>query len=712
MINSFEFLPTKGACGLLGIIRKKNAPKISNAVALKAIECVRFRGSKLGAGFACFNHNDGFIPPYRVKAFVNCKDTAKEVREILSNYANRGLEILSEKEPEFRDGDSFSVYTLFVEAKDIVLYDAINEVNEEMWKDGIKARIYSSARYSNVYKGVGYPLDVAKRCGLLEDRIYADAWLAHTRQPTNSPGRYPVWSHPFSSFECSIIHNGDISSFGSNMEFLNALGMRSHVGTDSEVIARILDYLVRVKGLSMLQAAQILSNPYERVTELLPDEGKAIRELIISFRGAELDGPFSVIAGYSDGKDTYLLGLVDRSKFRPMVVGEDDRGIYIASEECQIKLIAPEAKIWTPKPGGFVLASVKKGLIEAGREDRELFYGFTNSLSQIQLYPTIYKIKEGLIDASKLDYHELNKAIREEFEKGVRDIYLLNVKGQRYIGASLMKPEFYGKNIHIYGTPGNCLANFNMGLNFYVYGNAEDNVGDTMHAGKVIIHGDARDVIAQAFQGGDIFVRGSVGNRAGIQMREYRDKRPYFIIGGRVDDYFCEYMAGGIAILLGFGKKSEDSQITGGFVGTGMVGGKIYIRAKVRQDTIGLPPKKADVLNYLNTLLIDGSLDEETYKKIIDKEWISYNFLKETLSPNLFERVKRFYIGKYVKPLRVEYRELNSTDSKLLEPKLREYFEAFKLSDKLFEEVLGSKFTVITTEEEALKEDKEAIAEE
>ncbi|GBC75643.1 Glutamate synthase [NADPH] large chain [archaeon HR06] len=485
------------------------------------------------------------------------------------------------------------------------------------------------------------------------------------------------------------------------MEFLSSLGIRSHVGTDSEVIARILDYLVRVKGLDLIQAAKIISNPYERTLDLLADEGRKIRDLILAFRGAQLDGPFTVIAGYSDGKDTYLLGFVDRSKFRPMVVGEDDRGIYMASEECQIKLIAPKAKVWTPEPGGFILASVNKGLIEAGRRNREIFYGFTNP------EPFTPKVKDKLIDAEGLDYHTLNNIIREQLEKGLRDIHIVNVRGQRYIGVSLMKKEFLGSNIHIYGTPGNCLANFNMGLNFYVYGNAEDDVGDAMHAGKIVIFGDARDVIAQAFQGGDIFVRGSVGNRAGIQMREYKDKRPYFIVGGRADDYFCEYMAGGVALLLGLGNKGE--QITGNFVATGMVGGRIYIRAKVREDIIGLPPKKIDVLNYLRTFYLDGSLDEVTYNKILSREWLSYHFLKDNLPPKIFERVKRFYVGKYVKPLNVEYRELNSHDLKLIENKLKEYFDTFKLNN--LEEILSSKFTVITTEEE-LKEEGEAIVEE
>ena len=42
----------KDDCGVFGVIRKKNAPQIPSSVAIRAIECVRFRGSPFGAGFA------------------------------------------------------------------------------------------------------------------------------------------------------------------------------------------------------------------------------------------------------------------------------------------------------------------------------------------------------------------------------------------------------------------------------------------------------------------------------------------------------------------------------------------------------------------------------------------------------------------------------------------------------------------------------------
>ncbi|MEM4298527.1 MAG: glutamate synthase, partial [Nitrososphaerota archaeon] len=103
----------------------------------------------------------------------------------------------------------------------------------------------------------------------------------------------------------------------------------------------------------------------------------------------------------------------------------------------------------------------------------------------------------------------------------------------------------------------------NKSLEIEVFGNVQDDVGDVMTGGRVIVHGDARDVLAQALQGGVIYVKGNAGNRCGIQMREYRDRRPVLMIGGRVDDYLGEYMAGGVIVVLGLNYLGTDVEIVG-----------------------------------------------------------------------------------------------------------------------------------------------------
>ncbi|MCL2084138.1 MAG: glutamate synthase [Oscillospiraceae bacterium] len=145
-----------------------------------------------------------------------------------------------------------------------------------------------------------------------------------------------------------------------------------------------------------------------------------------------------------------------------------------------------------------------------------------------------------------------------------------NCLGQRYIGCAMKEGR-----ITINGTPGNALAAYLDGGVVEVNGNAQDAVGDTMNGGTVIIHGGAGDALGYAMRGGSIFVRGNAGYRTGIHMKEYKDKKPAIIIGGRVGSFLGEYLAGGLIIVLNL--DSEEPPV-GNFTGTGMHGGKIFIR--------------------------------------------------------------------------------------------------------------------------------------
>jgi glutamate synthase domain-containing protein 3 len=69
-------------------------------------------------------------------------------------------------------------------------------------------------------------------------------------------------------------------------------------------------------------------------------------------------------------------------------------------------------------------------------------------------------------------------------------------------------------------------------------------------------------------------------------MKEYMDKIPAIIIGGTAGDFFGEYMAGGILVLLGLGLK-EGEEIVGDYCETGMHGGVMYIRGEVPADKLG-----------------------------------------------------------------------------------------------------------------------------
>ncbi|MCL6087837.1 MAG: hypothetical protein M1475_05450 [Actinobacteria bacterium] len=199
----------------------------------------------------------------------------------------------------------------------------------------------------------------------------------------------------------------------------------------------------------------------------------------------------------------------------------------------------------------------------------------------------------------------------------INTIELKNVLGQRYIGDGLQG----SMKIVIEGVPGNDLAAFMDGPEIEVFGNVQDGTGNTMNSGKIIIHGSAGDILGYSMRGGEIYVKGSVGYRSGIHMKSYLDKFPVIVIGGKASHFPGEYMAGGIIIILGlsFSEKKlksfylfNDDEAAGNYIGTGMHGGKIFVRGEISNYKLGKEIVKSEI----------DSEDEKIIKKYLN------NYLK------------------------------------------------------------------------------------
>jgi len=191
------------------------------------------------------------------------------------------------------------------------------------------------------------------------------------------------------------------------------------------------------------------------------------------------------------------------------------------------------------------------------------------------------------LDAQGIHYKDLNRRIRGLVLDGARNIEIRNVHGQRYIGTNLFGTRRQDVRINIYGTPGSDLGAFMDGPIMEVFGNVQDATGNTMNSGRIIIHGSAGDILGYGMRGGEIFVRGNVGYRVGIHMKEYTDKVPTIVIGGTVQDFFGEYMAGGRIIVLNEFFEDNPPTRQSFFLGTGMHGGVIFIHGEVELDQIG-----------------------------------------------------------------------------------------------------------------------------
>lgn len=234
------------------------------------------------------------------------------------------------------------------------------------------------------------------------------------------------------------------------------------------------------------------------------------------------------------------------------------------------------------------------------------------------------------IDASNMHFQILNEMVRQSD----KDVTIDNCIGQRYIGSGQS-----GKHIVINGTPGNALGAYLNGADITVWGNAQDATGDTMNEGAIVIHGSSGDATGYAMRGGKILVEGDAGYRAGIHMKSYQDKVPVLMIGGKAGSFLGEYQAGGIIIVLGL--DGDGSAPVGNFCGTGMHGGKMFLRCRE------LPKKLPDQIVAEKAAAedmaqIDAELD--AFCRIFDRnkeEILAESFY--VLTPNTKNPYKQLY---------------------------------------------------------------------
>ncbi|MFQ5354637.1 MAG: hypothetical protein ACE5DR_06785 [Thermodesulfobacteriota bacterium] len=187
-----------------------------------------------------------------------------------------------------------------------------------------------------------------------------------------------------------------------------------------------------------------------------------------------------------------------------------------------------------------------------------------------------------VIDGKGLHFKDLNTKVRAAISEGHQEITLKNINGQYYIGDGIREKAL----IKIEGVPGNDMAAFMDGPTLEINGNAQDNIANTMNSGKIIIHGNAGDVLGYGMRGGKLHILGDVGYRVGIHMKGLNKQIPCIIAGGTAGDFFGEYLAGGVLILLGLNAREGES-IVGDYLATGMHGGQIFIRGEIEKKHCG-----------------------------------------------------------------------------------------------------------------------------
>jgi len=215
------------------------------------------------------------------------------------------------------------------------------------------AFIFSSGKDMGVFKGVGYPEDIAEFFAL--DRYRGHMWIAHGRFPTNTTGWWGG-AHPFGLLDWAVVHNGEISSYGINRRYLANFGYNCTLRTDTEVIAYLFDLLIRKHRLPVQNACMAMAPPlWSQIERMDRQQQQLARAIRVIYGGALLNGPFSVVVGHRGG----MIALNDRIKLRPMVAARKGDTLYVASEEAAVREICREPdSLWHVRGGVPVIGSL------------------------------------------------------------------------------------------------------------------------------------------------------------------------------------------------------------------------------------------------------------------------------------------------------------------------------------------------------------------
>ena len=208
------------------------------------------------------------------------------------------------------------------------------------------AFVMSSGKNMGVFKGVGYPEDIAAYFCLEGYQGYL--WTAHGRFPTNTPGWWGG-AHPFNILDWTVVHNGEISSYGTNRRYLEGLGYACTLETDTEVIAYAVDVLMRRHNLPLEMMSLVFAPPFwDEVERRPPAERALLRALRQVYSSLLLNGPFTIIIAHHGE----MIGLTDRIRLRPLTAATKGTLLYLSSEESAIRLVAPKLdRVWTPMGG-------------------------------------------------------------------------------------------------------------------------------------------------------------------------------------------------------------------------------------------------------------------------------------------------------------------------------------------------------------------------
>jgi glutamate synthase domain-containing protein 1 len=351
------------ACGLFGIM-DVTGQCFSGSDIVRGITNMNERTNGLGAGFAVY----GCYPDHADCYAFHVLYTDLDSRSLVEAFLRDNFILVSCEEIPHQPGSSLDEpplmwrYFLRVDETDedcVLLGEEEYVVSRVMTINSTVegAYIYGSGKNVGVFKGVGFPDQIAEYFGLEDYSGYL--WTAHGRFPTNTPGWWGG-AHPFCVLDWTVVHNGEISSYGTNRRFLEMHGYHCTMRTDTEVIAYIADLLMRRHRLPIELAAKVMSPPLWLEIDRMSTEKQSLHRVLRQVYSSVLvNGPFTVIIA----RQGEMVGLTDRIRLRPLTAAIGDNRLYVASEEAPIRLICPKPqRVWTPVGGDPIIGRLGEPL--------------------------------------------------------------------------------------------------------------------------------------------------------------------------------------------------------------------------------------------------------------------------------------------------------------------------------------------------------------
>jgi glutamate synthase domain-containing protein 1 len=338
------------ACSVFGAM-DTSGKRFSGEGVIRAIANMHDRGNGLGGGFAIY----GLYPDYAELYAFHVMYLSQRGKQEAEAFLKEKFDVIRQEEVPTRPTQAIVdpplVWRYFlgvnqhqsgVQSEEDYIVDRVMDINTRLGD----SFVFSSGKDMAVFKGVGYPEEIADYFCLEQYEGYL--WTAHGRFPTNTRGWWGG-AHPFSILDWTVVHNGEISSYGINQRYLEQFGYHCTMQTDTEVIAYAIDLLMRKHDLPMEIVAKILAAPFwSDIERMPPEEQKLMRTLRQVYGGLLLNGPFAVIIAHKGE----MIGLTDRIRLRPLTVGEKGEMLYLSSEESAIHLVCPDLdRTWIPVGG-------------------------------------------------------------------------------------------------------------------------------------------------------------------------------------------------------------------------------------------------------------------------------------------------------------------------------------------------------------------------